>query len=175
MRPNLSAAFTLLATCCAAPVFALSSDKQQPINVEADSVEIDHKKGVSVYKGNVTLTQGSMHLDADIVTLYNRNNDIEKAYAEGKPAHFRQRPDGKQEDIRAQSQRMEYYTTTGKLILLDGAHVWQEKNEFSGNRIEYDTERSVVNASKAKSGSERVRVIIQPKNKSSGPVGPTPP
>ncbi|MBI3344337.1 MAG: lipopolysaccharide transport periplasmic protein LptA [Gammaproteobacteria bacterium] len=175
MRPILSALLTLLAACCAAPAFALSSDKEQPINVEADSVEIDHKQGVSVYKGNVTLTQGSIHLDADIVTLYSRNNDIEKAFAEGKPAHYRQRPDGKQEDVRAQSQRMEYYTGTGKLILLEGAHVWQEQNQFSGNRIEYDVERSVVNASMAKSGKERVRVIIQPKKKSSGPAPPTQP
>ena len=176
MHPNLRGApriaLTLLAMCCAAPAFALYSDKEQPINVEADSVEIDHKTGISVYKGNVTLSQGSIHLDADIVTLYSRNNDIEKAIAEGKPAHYRQRPDGKSEDIRAQSQRMEYYTGTGKLILLDGAHVWQEQNQFSGNRIEYDVERSVVNASRAKSGKERVQVIIQPRKKSGGTAQP---
>jgi lipopolysaccharide export system protein LptA len=175
MRPNLSLTLALLAMCGAAPAFALSSDKEQPINVEADSVEINHKTGVSVYTGNVTLTQGSIHLDADTVTLYSRNNDIEKAIAEGKPAHYRQRPDGKLEDIRAQSQRMEYYTATGKLVLLDGAHVWQEQNQFSGNRIEYDVERSVVNASKAKSGKERVQVIIQPRKKSGGPTAPTQP
>lgn len=172
MLPSLSTLLTLLIACCAAPAFALSSDKEQPINVEADSVEIDHKTGISVYKGNVTLSQGSIHLDADTVTLYSRNNDIEKAIAEGKPAHYRQRPDGKTEDIRAQSQRMEYYTGAGKLVLLDGAHVWQEQNQFSGNRIEYDVERSVVNASKAKSGKERVQVIIQPRKKSGGPTQP---
>ena len=172
MHPNLSITLAVLAMCGAAPAFALSSDKEQPINVEADSVEIDHNTGISVYTGNVTLTQGSIHLDADTVTLYSRNNDIEKAIAEGKPAHYRQRPDGKSEDVRAQSLRMEYYTGTGKLVLLDGAHVWQEQNQFSGNRIEYDVERSVVNASKAKSGRERVQVIIQPRKKPGGPAQP---
>ena len=172
MHLILNTLFALLAACSAVPAYALLSDKEQAINVEADSVEIDHKQGVSVYKGNVTLTQGSIHLDADIVTLYSRNNDVEKAVAEGKPAHYRQRPDGKAEDTRAEAQRMEYYTGTGKLILLEGAHVWQEQNQFSGNRIEYDTERSVVNASKAKSGRERVQVIIQPKKKTAAPGQP---
>ncbi|MEO6696962.1 MAG: lipopolysaccharide transport periplasmic protein LptA [Gammaproteobacteria bacterium] len=172
MHLILNTLFALLAACSAVPAYALLSDKEQAINVEADSVEIDHKQGVSVYKGNVTLTQGSIHLDAEIVTLYSRNNDVEKAVALGKPAHYRQRPDGKAEDIRAEAQQMEYYTATGKLILLEGAHVWQEQNQFSGNRIEYDTERSVVNASRAKSGKERVQVIIQPKKKNAPPAQP---
>lgn len=155
---------------------ALSSDRDQPINIEADSADIDDKQGVSVYQGNVVMTQGSMRLSGDVVTVYSPNRELQKAVAEGAPARFKQRPDNKDEDMRAQAQRMEYYADSGKLILLEGAHVWQEKDEFSGNRIEYDTRRDVVTARKAASGKERVQITIQPKKKAESPaVPPSPP
>ncbi|MEW6354427.1 MAG: lipopolysaccharide transport periplasmic protein LptA [Pseudomonadota bacterium] len=157
----------LLVLCLLHPLpgAALSTDKDQPINIEADSVDIDDRQGISIYKGNVIMTQGSMRLDADVVTVYSPDRVVQKAVAEGNPARYKQRPDNKDDDIRAKSQRMEYYADTEKLILLEGAHLWQEKNEFSGNRIDYDIKRDVVNARKAPSGKERVQVIIPPKPK----------
>ena len=37
--------------------FALESDKQQPIELAADSVDIDESKGVSIYRGDVDLLE----------------------------------------------------------------------------------------------------------------------
>lgn len=177
-RP-LAAALLGMLCLTALPAQALNSDKDQPINIEADTVDIDDKQGVSVYKGNVVMTQGSMRLAADVVTVYSPNRVMEKAIADGNPAHFKQRLNNKDVDMRAQSKRMEYYAETGKLILLEGAHLWQDQDEFSGNRIDYDTKRDVVSASKAASGKERVQVIIQPKTKGGQagqpPATPTPP
>ena len=42
-----------------AALWALASDREQPITVEADGVEINDRTGVSVYKGNVVIRQGS--------------------------------------------------------------------------------------------------------------------
>lgn len=165
----------LLAACLAgaqaAP--ALSTDKDQPISIEADRADIDDNKGISVYQGNVVVTQGSLRLAADTVTVYSPKRNLQKLVAQGAPARFKQRPNGEQEDMRAQALRMEYSVETEKLLLLDGAHLWQAKNEFSGNRIEYDTVNDVVTASKAPSGKERVQVIIQPKAKSDGKPAPS--
>lgn len=166
------AATMLLAFALMSPVHALSTDSQQPINIEADSVDIDNQQGISVYKGNVVMTQGSIRLSGDVVTVYSPNQVLQKAVAEGNPAKYKQRPDNKEEDMRAQAQRMEYFADTEKLILLEGAHVWQGKDEFSGNKIEYDTKRSIVQASKAPSGKERVQVIIQPQKKAPAATAP---
>jgi len=144
---------------------ALSSDKQQPLTIEADTVEIDDKAGVSVYQGNVVAVQGTLELKADTVTIYSPKREIDKVVAVGNPARYKQRPDNKTEDVRAKAQRMEYYADKGKLILLEGGHLWQGKDEFSGNRIEYDTRQDVVNASMSSTGKERVRIIIQPREK----------
>ena len=57
--------FTMLPNC-----FALSTDKDKPIELEADSANLDDKKGISIYRGNVILTQGSTKLNASELTLY---------------------------------------------------------------------------------------------------------
>lgn len=170
-QKNVSTLLLLFSVGMAGGAHALSSDKEQPLNIDADTVEIDDKAGVSVYKGNVTATQGTLVLDADIVTIYSPQRELDKVIAEGNPARYKQRPDNKDEDVRAKAQRMEYYADKGKLILLEGGHLWQGQDEFSGNRIEYDTRRDVVNASMSSSGKERVRIVIQPRKKDTAAPG----
>lgn len=143
---------------------ALSTDKHQPIHIEADHADIDERNGVSVFRGNVVLTQGSLRLTADTLTVYKENDDIAKAVAEGKPATYRQRPDGKPEDIQAKAKRMEYDAHAETVELLHEAVVWQGGDNFASERIVYDMARDVVNAGNldTESGS-RVRIVIQPR------------
>lgn len=173
-RRNVRVVLCVLGLGWAGGAHALSSDKDQPLNIEANTVEIDDKAGVSVYKGNVTATQGTLVLDADIVTIYSPKRELDKVVAEGNPARYKQRPDNKDADVRAKAQRMEYYADKEKLILLEGGHLWQGQDEFSGNRIEYDTRRDVVNASMSSSGKERVRIVIQPRKKDPAAPAPAP-
>ena len=72
------------------PGLALESDKEQPIELAADSVDIDESKGMSIYRGDVDLRQGSMHLRADVVTVHQNNRKPTKIIAEGRPVKFQQ-------------------------------------------------------------------------------------
>ena len=157
-------------------LMALSSDRDQPINLEADAADIDDLKGISIYTGNVILTQGSMVIKSHKLTLYNdKNNELEKAVAVGtdkKLATFKQRPEGKDKDFRARSRTMIYYLSKDKIHLLKKAYVWQAGDTFSGDKIIYDTKNETVIASSIKnkngkpaSSDDRVRVTIQPKSK----------
>lgn len=142
---------------------ALTSDREQPIHIEADSVEIDDVERVSTYRGNVLYTQGSIRLTADVVTLYyDESRELERFRAEGEPARFRQRPEGHEEDMRAQAQLIEYFASSERVVLHHGAHVWHQGNEFAGERIQYDAARDMVKAQKGESEEGRVQVIIQP-------------
>jgi len=154
---------------------ALSSDRDQPINLEADHADIDDLKGISIYTGNVILTQGSMVIKSNKLTLYNdKNNELEKAIAVGnskKLATFKQRPEGKDKDFRARSITMIYYLDKDKIHLLKKAYVWQAGDTFSGDKIIYDTKKETVLASSVKnkngtpvSSGGRVKVTIQPKS-----------
>ena len=58
--------------------FSLSDDSSQPINIKSDSAEINDATGVSIYIGNVVITQGSMVLTGDKVTLEVSNKKVQK-------------------------------------------------------------------------------------------------
>lgn len=154
--------------------WALSSDKQQPIHIEADSVVINDAQGAAVYKGNVHYSQGSTQLEADEVTVYSKDRQkVDKVVATGDPATFRQRPDNQDQDMRGQAGQIDYYADAERVVLIKDAHLWQGKNEFAGNRIEYDTARQTVKALNSGDDSGRVQVIIQPRERT--PASPTSP
>ncbi|ABA59238.1 lipopolysaccharide transport periplasmic protein LptA [Nitrosococcus oceani] len=142
---------------------ALSSDSEQPIHIEANRGELDDREHVAVYSGNVHLTQGTLRIDSDTLTIYyTPDKKLEKAVAEGQPAWYRQRPDNSNEDIRAKALRMEYHADTATIHLLQKAQVWQGTNEFTGDRIVYDTERDIVRGEGSETGVGRIHVTIHP-------------
>jgi len=142
--------------------WGLSSDRDQPMLIEADRAELDDSKGISIYRGNVKVTQGTMLLTGDIMTVHNKGNDVEKVIMEGKPATYSQRPDSKDKDVRASALHMEYYTNPEKIILIKQAEVEQEGDVLRSERIEYDVPTDKVNAG-TNQPNERVRITIQPR------------
>lgn len=143
---------------------ALSEDSHQPMLIEADSAELDDKNGVSTYRGNVKVTQGTLVLTGATLTVYNQDDDINKVIVTGSPATYRQRPDGKKEDIHAKAQRMEYYRSPEKIILTTEAVVEQGGDILRSERIVYDIGNDQVVAGGDKPG-QRVRITLQPKSK----------
>ena len=159
-----------------ASVRALSTDKDQDIEILADSAELDDKKGTTIYRGNVIVTQGSIKMTGDKMTVhFDENDDIELVTLVGNPATYKQLPDNSEVYDEAEALRMEYYELKSLVVLIDKALVTQEGFSFSGKRIEYDTLNSRVKAkSQLKPGDktgagdeskERVRIIIKPKKK----------
>lgn len=127
--------------------FALSTDKQQDIEIEADSAEMDDIKGITIYRGDVVVVQGSIRMTGHTMTVYNDENDeTELVIMQGTPATYRQLPDDSKVYDEAEAIQMEYYALKDYVILIDEALVTQEGLRFSGSRIEYDTVLSQVKA-----------------------------
>ena len=127
--------------------FALSTDKQQDIEIEADSAEMDDIKGITIYRGDVVVTQGSIKMTGHTMTVYfDDNDDMELVIMQGTPATYRQLPDNSEIYDEAEALQMEYYALKDYVILIDEALVTQEGLRFSGSRIEYDTVLSQVKA-----------------------------
>ena len=165
-RPGvlLYASLFVLACGWSGQVAALSSDREQPIELEADSAHIDERTGVSVYTGNVKLTQGSTKLLADRLTV-ERGEDGNRVVAEGQPATFSQQPDDKPEPVEGRAKTIDYHTGRERVILTGSAEVWQGGNRFASERIVYDTATDTVRGGQASPGAkpgERVRITIQP-------------
>jgi len=171
---RFAAAIALAAWTVAA--HGLSADKDQPIEVEADTAELDDAKKISIYRGNVIVTQGTIRMTGDIMTVHQtEDGDLDTLVLEGKPATYRQLPEKSKVYDEAQAERMEYYELRNYVILIKDAVVTQEGLRFSGDRIEYDTAQSKVKAwsykgqtqpeGAAAPSGERVKIIIKKKDK----------
>ena len=156
------------------PIFswALPSDREQPIEIEADHAQLDDERGITQYKGRAILTQGTLRIEGDIITFYyDDDKQLTKAVAQGKRATYQQIQKKGEPPVRAKAYTMEYHAKEQKIYLIGKGHVWQNGNEFSGERIEYDIERNIVNASGRVNQSEqpkkgeRIHIIIQPPNR----------
>lgn len=161
MRRHLKPLFTLLLLAFSSALQA--APLQGPVYIEADHVEVDERKGISTFLGNVHMTRDSLIIDADKVWIYRKEGTVEKAVAEGQPARYQQTEDSGQQ-VRAEAQHMEYFTADEKLHMEGDAHLWRDKNEFSGDRIVYDIRGEQVLAAGKESGQDRVRAIIYPED-----------
>lgn len=158
-----------------APVMGLSTDRDQPIEIEADFVEIEDELGVAVYRGNVIVTQGTTRFTGDLLTVtYTSGREIKEYLLEGQPAHFKQRPDNEDKDIEAESLHMRYEVQKDLVHLFEKAKVTQRGQIYTGHRAIYDRRRNILTAYRAEPGEVgisgqpipldqgRVRIIIPP-------------
>lgn len=154
-----------------ATAWALPDDRNQPIRVQADSAELDDRQGVAVYQGSVIITQGSMKITGDKVTItQTASGDIDVFTSVGRPAYYEQRPAEGKELVKAYGLTIQYFAENERIVLIDQAKVIQEGNTFEGEKIVYDTRRQIVNAGRANGASvtsprPRIDMIIQPKSK----------
>jgi lipopolysaccharide export system protein LptA len=150
--------------------WALPSDREKPINIEADHAQMDDQEGVTQYKGDAILTQGTLKITGDIITFhYDENKQLTKAVSVGKLATYEQVHKPGEQPVKAKAIRMEYFADKQKIYLIGEGHVWQNGDEFIGNRIEYDIAKNVVSANSAPVNvggethdSGRIHMIIQP-------------
>ena len=147
----------LLLAAMAVP--ALESDKDQPIELAADSVDIDESKGRSIYRGDVDLRQGTMRVLADVVTVHQAKRRPTKIIAEGKPVKFRQQSE--KGPVKGEAKRVEYEVDSENLVMIGNAVLIQGGDSMRSDRIVYDRIRSVVKAGAAAKGKQRVRIKIE--------------
>ncbi len=143
-------------------VFALSGDAQQPIHVEADSLEIRDKDNISIYTGNVRLSQGSQEFRGERLVLnFSQQKELVLMTMTGTPATFRQ-IDDQQREMRGQADQMEYRASESTLLLLGNARFTHVGNTIESNTIRINTETESIQAGSTES-DDRVRMLILPK------------
>jgi lipopolysaccharide export system protein LptA len=146
-------------------------DRTKPINLESDSMHVDDVQKTSVFEGKVVMTQGTLTIRADRITVRQDKEGNQYGSAIGNPASFRQKRDGATEYIEGEAERIEYNGKTDKVEFFNRARLKREPaDEVHGNYISYDsrTEYFTVTggaAAGASGGPEgRVRAVIQPRN-----------
>ena len=163
--------------------FADRTDRDKPVNIEADRMLVDDTKKESVFEGNVVLTQGTMQLRGDRVTVRQDADGFQFGIAYGKPATFRQKREGHDEYIDGFAERLEYDGKKDLLQMFNAARILKGTDEVRGDYISYNARTEFYqvlggNKSNATStppgGGGRVRAVIQPKAKPAPGAAPVP-
>ena len=144
------------------------ADRDKPIRIDADRVEIDDAKKINTFYGNVVLTQGTLIIKADkaIVTQDADGNKHATAYSGEHPVYFRQKREGYDEYIEGEGDRAEYDSKTDTVELFGNAHVKRGQDTVKGNYISYNSNTEFFRSEGgAKTPSGRVHAVIQPKKK----------
>jgi lipopolysaccharide export system protein LptA len=148
--------------------FALPTDKEQVVHVDADSANLSQLHHQGVYIGNVSFTQGSTNIQAaKAITKGSPQNQLTLAIVNGdkeKQAHYWTEPGNGKPPLHAYADTILYYPLRHLIELKGNARVVQGKNSLSAAIISYDTqEQHVITQS---SGSNRTTIIIYPEKKS---------
>jgi lipopolysaccharide export system protein LptA len=166
----LAGSVILAAALVALPAMAEKTDREKPVNVEADRMLVDDAKKESVFEGNVLVTQGTLQLRGDRVIVRQDAEGFSYGIAYGNPATFRQKREGYDEYIDGFADRLEYDGRKDLLQMFAAAKLTKGTDEVRGDYISYNAKTEffqVLGSGKAASSptdpNARVRAVITPK------------
>lgn len=153
----------LLTLLLAAPVaaqsgFGRAQDVGQPVEVTADSLQVNQSTGLATFVGNVLIGQGDMRLSAErVVVTYAAHNPqkISKLHAEGNVTL------ASGQDA-AEAKSADYDVDSGNVVLKGDVLLTQGGNVLSGQTVTVNLASGTANA------SGRVRSVLQPGNSNGG-------
>lgn len=153
-----------------------SQNRDQPIKIDAASLEVRDKDKTATFSGSVQLVQGDTVLNCNkMVVLYN---------TDGKSAGSKEDTDAKsirrievlgdvivtQKDQKATADKGFFDMKTNTITLVGNVVISQGPNVVKGDRLSVDLTTSVSRVECAKSGQCRVQALLQPgSGKEGGP------
>lgn len=156
IRPGLLALVLLLVPGHAALAqttgFGNAQDVRQPVEVTADSLQVDQKTGLAVFSGNVLIGQGAMRLSADRVTVTyapGAADRISALKAEGNVTL------ASGQDA-AEAKAADYNVETGNVVLTGDVLLTQGANVLAGETVTVNLATGTAQA------AGRVRSVLQP-------------
>ena len=167
-------ALLVLGSVLGAPAYAEKADKDKPTNIEADRMSSDEARRMSIFEGNVLLTNGTMAVRADRIVVRQDADGFQYATAVGKPVRFRQKGDARdgREGLwtEGEAARIEIDGRNERVELFENARVTRGHDMVNGEYIFVDQRTEFFSVSAAKGGAPaapagRVKAVIQPKVK----------
>lgn len=152
----------ILSCCCVTVVLAIETtpalDRNQPIEITAQQLEVLQQQRQSIFTGNVVAKQGEMTLYAEklIVFLQQNQDQIERLDAVGGVRVL-------QLDRIATAEKAVFHQIEETLVLTGNAEVTQGENKISGDEITLylKENRTLIKSS----DNGRVKAVIVPEQK----------
>jgi lipopolysaccharide export system protein LptA len=141
-------------------ILAADNERQQPVQLRADRIDVDQKKGVSLYRGHVVFSQGGLRLSAARAEVQSRANALETVTAEGQPVTFRHRPEGLAEFIDGIARRAVYHAPTRRVDLYGEVQIQRGRDLLRSAVLHYDIENQSLIAEGT--AGQRVYAALMP-------------
>lgn len=139
--------------------YALKSDTDQPINIDSGSQSVDMNTNVVVFSDNVVITQGSIKVNANKVTITRQEGKRETLDAIGSPVTFQQTlDDGK--PVNGKGNSVNYDLNSEFLTLTGNAELKQLDSFIKAEKITYDVKKQQLKATSG--GKGRVKTVLIP-------------
>lgn len=139
--------------------YALKGDTDQPINIDSGSQSLDMNSNVVTFSDNVVITQGSIKVTADKVTIIREEGKKETLEASGSPVTFQQTLDNGK-PVNGKGNSVHYDLNSEFLTLVGNAELKQQGSFIKASKITYDVKKQQL---KANSGNKsRVKTILIP-------------
>jgi lipopolysaccharide export system protein LptA len=141
---------------------ARTSDRNQPMDTESAHSDCTlSDAGNCVMTGNVQITQGSLHIDADRAVIYRSGGDISRAVLTGVPAVLKQQLDDGT-PVTARASNVDYNLNTEEVVFTGNVELQQPRGSMSGARVVYNLKTGTINS--GGDGNGRVKMRILPKH-----------
>src|SRR5688572_10988868 len=163
----LVAAIAGAAVLASASAWAKSSDRNQVMSIDAGHTTgtLDDRQP-TVLSGGVTISQGSLLINAGTATVSTRGGEPVRAVLSGTPVRLKQQLDDGT-PMSATATRVDY-DLVGEIVVFTGnVHIQQPRGTVQSQRVVYNMKTGVVNS--GGEGNGRVKMLINPRNKQTTP------
>lgn len=143
------------------PLMALESDRQKPLEVNANSTDGTLGDGITTLRGNVEIRQGSLHITADEAEVNKIDGRVNSVTFRGQPAFLEQKIED-QGLVQATANVIEYQVASGLVTLTGNAEVKHPQYQISGDSITYDLNIQHFQGSGDANGNGRIRILLDP-------------
>ncbi|MEO8160543.1 MAG: lipopolysaccharide transport periplasmic protein LptA [Arenimonas sp.] len=144
---------------------AKTTDRSQPMDIEADRTDADlGDNSDAVLTGGVKIIQGSLEVGADRAVVHRKDGEIASVVLTGAPATLKQVNDNG-ETMNARASQIVYTLTSDLVVLTGGVVIEQPRGTLRGETIKYDLKSGRLDGG---GDGTRVKMRIMPKNPAAG-------
>jgi len=157
-------ALVCLATCLlclSLPLMALESDRQESLEVSANSTDGTLGDGVTTLRGNVDIRQGTLRITADEAEVKKIDGRVGSVTFRGQPAFLEQEIE-EQGLVQATANVIDYQVASGLVTLSGNADVKHPQYQISGELLTYDLNIQHFQGSSDANGNGRIRILLDP-------------
>ena len=174
----------LCASLLALPCQAEKADRDQPMNIEADSMRHDQARQLTQFTGKVLATKGTLVLRAARMEVQQDSQGRQVARLWAAPSErvfFRQKREGVNEFTEGEAEQVTYDNQADVITLSQRAEVRilrgnQVADQLNGHTIVFNNTSEVMTVDGQATGGtgQRVRAILSPRNTSAAPTSVVP-